>query len=142
MMASAGTPASHPNNDLDDLDDLDDLYTRYASPLLAAAAEQLAAINPETTDFAEALTEAVWSDVAAGRYPQGARGLDGLLILLRSRARQVQDRALAATRAIREVVIDLDDLADEPHTAIPTVRALPATVSAAVAATCGLPLAG
>ncbi|MEW1911292.1 hypothetical protein AB0442_23065 [Kitasatospora sp. NPDC085895] len=136
IMASAGTPASHPNDDLDDLDD------RYAVRLRAAAAEQLAAISPESTGLDEDLAEAVWADVAAGRYPQGARGLDGLLILLRDPARQVRDRALAATRAIRKVAIDLDGLADEPHTAIPTVRALPATVSAAVAATRGLPLAG
>ncbi|WP_030274413.1 hypothetical protein [Streptomyces sp. NRRL B-24484] len=136
MMASADTLASHQSNDFDDL------YDRYASLLRAAAAEQVAAISPESTGLAEDLTEAVWADVAAGCYPQGARGLDGLLILLRDRARRVRDRALAATRAIREVVIDLDDLADEPHTAIPTVRALPATVSAAVAAMRGLPLAG
>lgn len=120
--------------------DLDDLYARYSGTLLVAAAEQLAAITPAAADLDEDLAEAVWDDVAAGRYPDGARGLDGLLILLRTKIRRVRGRALAASRAIRQVVIDLDDLDDiAPHTVIRTVRPLPATVSAAVRA---LPLAG
>ncbi|MFJ5122968.1 hypothetical protein [Kitasatospora sp. NPDC088548] len=120
--------------------DFDELYGRYASRLLVAAAEQLAEISPAATDLDEELAAQVWDDVAAGLYPSGARGFTGLLLLLRDKARQVRARAAAASRAIREVVIDLDDLAGtERNTAIATVRPLPATVSAAVAA---LPLAG
>ncbi|MFJ2191597.1 hypothetical protein ACIOJE_27310 [Kitasatospora sp. NPDC087861] len=122
--------------------DLDDLYTRYAGRLRAAAAEQLADITPAAADLDEDLADAVWDDVATGHYPDDARGLDGLLILLRDKVRRVRARAAAASRAIREVVIDLDDLADEPITAIRTIRPLPATVSSAVADLRTLPLAG
>ena len=127
--------------------DLDDLYARYSGRLLAAAAEQLAEISPAAADLdedlAEDLAEQVWGDVAAGLYPDGACGLDGLLILLRDKVRRVRVRALAASRALREAVIDLDDLADTaPATGIRTLRPLPATVSAAVAAIRALPLAG
>ncbi|MEU4301948.1 hypothetical protein [Kitasatospora aureofaciens] len=123
--------------------DLDDLYTRYAGRLLVAAAEQLAEISPAAADLNEDLAEAVWEDVEAGNYPDEARGFAGLLILLRGKVRQVRTRSAAASQAIREVVIDLDDLADTaPATAIPTVRPLPATVSAAVADLRTLPLAG
>ncbi|MET9403940.1 hypothetical protein [Kitasatospora sp. NPDC002965] len=141
MMAPIDAPAS-----LRTTDDLDDLYGRYSVRLLAAAAEQLAALGPAAADLDEDLADAVWDDVAAGLYPDGARGLDGLLVLLRDRVRQVRVRALAASEALREVVIDLDDLADladtEPHAMIRTVRPLPATVSAAVATLRALPLAG
>ncbi|MFE2412309.1 hypothetical protein ACFXDE_28575 [Kitasatospora sp. NPDC059408] len=123
--------------------DFDELYGRYSTALLVAAAEQLAEINPAATDLDEDLADAVWDDVAAGLYPSGACGLDGLLVLLRDKARKVRARAAAASRAIREVVIDLDDLADTaPVTAIPTARPLPATVSNAVADLRTLPLAG
>ncbi|MFJ7250144.1 hypothetical protein ACIQWA_36670 [Kitasatospora sp. NPDC098652] len=123
--------------------DLDDLYTRYAGRLLVAAAEQLAEINPAAADLDEDLAEAVWEDVEAGNYPDEARGFAGLMILLRDKVRRVRTRSAAASQAIREVVIDLDELADTaPATAIPTVRPLPATVSAAVAALRTLPLAG
>ena len=123
--------------------DLDDLYDRYAGRLRAAAAEQLAAISPAAADLDEDLAEQVWDDVAAGLYPEDRRGLDGLLILLRDKVRTVRVRALAATEAIRQVVIDLDDLADtEPATGIRTLRPLPATVSNAVATLRSLPLAG
>ena len=123
--------------------DFDDLYGRYAGRLRAAAAELLAEISPASVDLDEDLAEQVWDAVAAGLYPDGARGLDGLLILLRDKVRTVRVRALAATGAIREVVLDLDDLADiEPATGIRTLRPLPATVSAAVATLRSLPLAG
>ncbi len=123
--------------------DFDDLYGRYSTRLLAAAAEQLAEINPAAADLDEDLAEQVWGDVAAGLYPDGARGLDGLLILLRDKVRRVRARALAASRALREAVIDLDDLADTAQaTGIRTLRPLPATVSAAAAAIRALPLAG
>lgn len=123
--------------------DLDDLYTRYAGRLLVAAAEQLAGISPAATDLDEDLADAVWDDVAAGLYPEDARGLDGLLVLLRTKVRRVRARAAAASLAIREVVIDLDDLADTaPVATIPTPRPFPATLSASVAALRTLPLAG
>ncbi|MFD5433728.1 hypothetical protein ACFWJ4_16455 [Kitasatospora sp. NPDC127067] len=123
--------------------DFDELYGRYSTALLVAAAEQLAEISPAATDLDEDLAEAVWDDVAAGLYPSGARGFAGLLLMLRDKVRRVRARAAAASRAIREVVIDLDDLADTaPATAIPTARVLPATVSAAVAALRALPIAG
>lgn len=127
--------------------DLDDLYTRYASRLLAAAAEQLAEISPAAADLdedlAEDLAEQVWGAVEAGHYPDGRRGLDGLLVLLRDKVRRVRSRATAASDASREAVIDLDDLADTaPAAAIRTLRPLPATVSAAVASLRTLPLAG
>ena len=122
--------------------DFDELYGRYAGRLLVAAAEQLAAISPAAADLDEDLAEQVWDDVAAGLYPEGRRGLDGLLVLLRGKVRQVRARSAAATDAIREVVIDLDDLADELATGIRTLRPLPATVSNAVAALRALPLAG
>lgn len=123
--------------------DFDELYGRYSTALLVAAAEQLAEISPAATDLDEDLAEAVWDDVAAGLYPSGARGLAGLLLMLRDKVRRVRTRALAASRAIREVLIDLDDLADTAiPTAIPTARPLPATVSAAVAALRALPIAG
>ncbi|MER8188210.1 hypothetical protein [Kitasatospora sp. NPDC094015] len=121
--------------------DFDDLYGRYATALLVAAGEQLAEISPAAADLDEDLAEAVWEDVAAGRYPEGRRGLAGLLVLLRDKVRRVRSRALAATEAIREAVIDLDDLATA-GTAILTLRPLPATVSAAVTALRALPLAG
>ncbi|WP_371484860.1 hypothetical protein [Kitasatospora sp. NBC_00315] len=137
MMALVGTLASNPNTDFDEL------YGRYSTRLLAAAAEQLADIAPAAADLDEDLADAVWDDVAAGLYPEGRRGLDGLLVLLRDKVRQVRVRALAASRAVREVVIDLDDLASsEPATGIRTLRPLPATVSAAVATLRALPLAG
>ncbi len=122
--------------------DLDALYDRYSVRLRAAAAEQLAAISPTAADFDEDLAEQVWDDVTAGRYPEGRRGLDGLLVLLDDRAREVRTRAVASTAALREVVIDLDDLADDaPVASIFTLRPLPATVSAAVAALRALPTA-
>ncbi|MFE7524690.1 hypothetical protein ACFU7Y_03100 [Kitasatospora sp. NPDC057542] len=123
--------------------DFDDLYGRYSTALRVAAAEQLAEISPAAADLDEDLADAVWDDVAAGLYPTGTRGLDGLLLMLRDKVRRVRARAAAATSAIREVVIDLDDLADTaPVTAIPTARPVPAAVSAAVAALRTLPLAG
>ncbi|MFI9788996.1 hypothetical protein ACIHEI_36605 [Kitasatospora sp. NPDC051984] len=121
--------------------DLDALYDRYAAQVRAAAAEQLAAISPAATDLDEDLAEAVWDDVAAGLYPEDHRGLDGLLVLLRDQVRAVRARAVASTEAIREVVTDLDDLADEPPAAITVLRPLPATASAAVAALRILPTA-
>jgi len=130
-------PAANPTTP-----DLDDLYARYAGRLLVAAAEELAEISPAAADLDEDLAEAVWEDVEAGHYPDEARGFAGLLILLRDKVRRVRARSAAASRALREVVIDLDDLADGSVTAIPTVRPLPATVSAAVAALRTLPLAG
>ncbi|GLW73692.1 hypothetical protein Kpho02_59900 [Kitasatospora phosalacinea] len=120
--------------------DLDDLYARYAGRLRNEAAEQLAAIT--TVDLAEDLVEQVWEDVSGDLYPEGRRGLDGLLVLLRDKLRTVRTRAAAASRAIREVVIDPDDLDDAPAASISTLRPLPATVSAAVAALRTLPLAG
>ncbi|MFE4356144.1 hypothetical protein [Kitasatospora sp. NPDC056800] len=123
--------------------DYDELYGRYSSRLLVAAAEHLADINPAATDLDEDLAAAVWTDVAAGLYPDHARGLDGLLILLHTKVRRVRQRSTAAAHAIRQAVIDLDDLADTPPvTAIPTPRPLPTTVSAAVAALRTLPIAG
>ncbi len=136
-MALVDTPASPRSTD-----DLDDLYGRYSVRLLTAAAEQLAEISPAAADLDEDLAEAVWEDVAAGRYPDGARGLAGLLLLLRDKVRRVQARSAVASEALRQVLIDLDDVADEPVTTIRTVRPLPATVSAAVAALRSLPLAG
>ncbi|MFD9592036.1 hypothetical protein ACFWA9_04665 [Kitasatospora sp. NPDC059973] len=137
MMALVGTPASNPNTT-----DYDELYGRYAGRLLAAAAEQLAEISPAAADLDEDLADAVWEAVEAGHYPDGTRGFTGLLILLRDKARRVRARSTAATEAIREVLIDLDELADEPVTTIATIQPLPATVSAAVAAIRALPLAG
>ncbi|MGW2401788.1 hypothetical protein ACWCYY_35065 [Kitasatospora sp. NPDC001664] len=112
--------------------DFDDLYGRYSTALLAAAAEQLAAISPAATDLDEELADQVWDAVEAGHYPDGHRGLDGLLVLLRQLVRRVRARAAAATQAIRSVVIDLDLLADADTRTIATTPALPATVSAAV----------
>ncbi|MER6364444.1 hypothetical protein [Kitasatospora sp. NPDC001527] len=123
-------------------DDLDELYGRYASRLLVAAAEQLADISPAAADLDEDLADAVWADVAAGLYPDDARGLDGLLLLLPEKIARVRARSVAATRAIRDVVIDLDDLADTEPASTGVVRPLPATVSAAVATLRSLPLAG
>ncbi|MFE2727074.1 hypothetical protein [Kitasatospora sp. NPDC059327] len=122
--------------------DFDDLYGRYSTALLVAAAAQLADIGPAATDLDEDLAHAVWDAVAAGRYPEDARGLDGLLILLRDRVRRVSARAAAATQALREVVIDLDDLADTEPAPVGVVRPLPVTVSAAIATLHSLPLAG
>ncbi|MFF2819645.1 hypothetical protein ACFVT9_29505 [Kitasatospora cineracea] len=124
--------------------DLDDLYARYAGRLRTEAAEQLAAITTvDAETLAEDVVEQVWDDVAEGLYPAGRRGLDGLLVLLRDKLRIVRTRATAASRAIREVVIDLDDLADDaPASSVSTRRPLPATVSAAVATLRTLPLAG
>ncbi len=137
-MALLDPPASSP-----DTSEFDDLYGRYAGRLRAAAAEQLATdISPAAADFDEVLVEAVWGDVAAGLYPEGRRGFAGLLVLLRDKVRQVRARSAAASAALREVVIDLDELDTAPVTAIPTVRPLPATVSAAVATLRALPLAG
>ncbi|MFD8597490.1 hypothetical protein ACFV1L_21050 [Kitasatospora sp. NPDC059646] len=115
--------------------DLDAMYDRYAGRLRAAAAEQLAAISPAAADLGEDLAEQVWDDVAAGRYPEGRRGLDGLLALLLDKVGSVRRRAAASIEAIREVVIDLDDLTDtEPSASVTTLRPpLPAVVSAAVA---------
>ncbi|MEU8927011.1 hypothetical protein AB0D10_39850 [Kitasatospora sp. NPDC048545] len=137
MMALVGTPASNPHDG-----DFDELYGRYAVRLLAAAAEQLAEISPAAADLDEDLADAVWDAVEAGHYPEGRRGFAGLLVLLRDKVRRVRARSIAASEAIREVVIDLDDIADEPVTVLTTVRPLPATVSAAVAALRALPLAG
>lgn len=114
--------------------DFDDLYGRYSTALLAAAAEQLAQISPAAVDLDEELAEQVWETVADGGYPAGHRGLSGLLALLRQLVRRVRARAAAATEAIREVVIDLDELADADARTIATTPALPATVSAAVRA--------
>ncbi|MFD7734326.1 hypothetical protein ACFV6F_28605 [Kitasatospora phosalacinea] len=124
--------------------DLDDLYARYAGRLRTEAAEQLAAIaTVDTETLAEDLVEQVWEDVAAGFYPEGRRGLDGLQVLLRDKLRTVRARAAATSAAIREVVIDLDDLDDTgPISTIRTIPPIPATVSAAVAALRALPLAG
>ncbi len=135
-MALVGIPASNPNTDFDEL------YGRYSVRLLAAAAEQLAEISPAAADLDEDLADAVWEAVEAGHYPDGARGFAGLLVLLRAKVRRIRARSAAASEAIREVVIDLDDAADEPVTTITTIRPLPATVSAAVAALRALPLAG
>lgn len=135
MALFVGTPGSTSS-------DFDELYGRYSARLLVLAAEHLAEISPAAADLDEHLADAVWDDVAAGLYPVGARGLDGLLILLRDKVRRVRARAVAASRALREVVIDLDDLDTAPGTAIPTARPLPITVSAAVAALRALPLAG
>ncbi|MEU5389554.1 hypothetical protein [Kitasatospora cineracea] len=124
--------------------DLDDLYARYAGRLRTEAAEQLAVIATVDADaLAEDLVEQVWEDVAEGFYPEGRRGLDGLLVLLCDKLRTVRTRAAAASRAIRDVVIDMDDLADDaPAATVSTLRPLPATVSAAVAALRALPTAG
>ncbi|MFE7194011.1 hypothetical protein [Kitasatospora sp. NPDC057541] len=123
-------------------DDLDELYGRYASRLLVAAAEQLADISPAAADLDEDLADAVWDDVAAGLYPDENRGLDGLLVLLRDKVRRVRARSLAASEAVREVVIDLDDLADTEPAPTGVVRPLPVTVAAAIATLRTLPLAG
>ncbi|MFJ6777603.1 hypothetical protein ACIQOV_42755, partial [Kitasatospora sp. NPDC091257] len=122
--------------------DFDDLYGRYSTALLVAAAEQLSDISPAATDLDEDLADAVWDDVAAGHYPEDARGLDGLLILLHAKVRRVRQRPATAAHTIRQVVIDLDDLADTaPVATIPTARPLP-TTAGAVAALRALPLAG
>ncbi|MER5353418.1 hypothetical protein ABT093_24170 [Kitasatospora sp. NPDC002551] len=123
-------------------DDLDELYGRYAGRLLVAAAEQLAEISPAAADLDEDLADAVWDDVAAGLYPDDARGLDGLLVLLAEKVRRVRTRATAASEAVRSVVIDLDDLAGTEPVPAGVVRPLPVTVSAAVATLRALPLAG
>ncbi|WP_380286563.1 hypothetical protein [Kitasatospora purpeofusca] len=123
-------------------DDLDELYGRYSGRLLVAAAAELAGISPAAVDLDEDLADAVWDDVAAGSWPDGARGLDGLLVLLRDKVRQVRARAVAVSEAVREVVIDLDDLADTEPAPTGVVRPLPVTVSAAVATLRSLPLAG
>ncbi|MFB7675262.1 hypothetical protein ACFC26_28010 [Kitasatospora purpeofusca] len=136
-METMMAPAAHSS-----VTDLDDLYTRYAGQLLAAAAEELADLGPGAADLDEDLADAVWDDVAAGRYPEGARGLDGLLVLLRDKVGRVRARAAAASEAVREVVIDLDDLADTAPAPTGVVRPLPVTVSAAVATLRALPLAG
>ncbi|MCX5216155.1 hypothetical protein OG689_44275 [Kitasatospora sp. NBC_00240] len=135
MALSVGTPSNTGG-------DFDELYGRYAGRLLAAAAEQIAAIAPAAADLDEDLAEQVWDAVEAGHYPEGRRGLEGLLVLLRDKVRRVRARAAAASDAIREAVIDLDDIADEPVSVIGTLRPLPATVSAAVATLRALPLAG
>ncbi|MFF7459108.1 hypothetical protein [Kitasatospora sp. NPDC008115] len=122
--------------------DLDELYGRYAGRLLVAAAEQLADISPAAADLDEDLADAVWDDVAAGLYPDENRGLEGLLVLLRDKVRRVRTRATVASEAVREVVIDLDDLADTGPASTGAVRPLPVTVSAAVATLRSLPLAG
>ncbi|MET8704360.1 hypothetical protein ABZW10_36725 [Kitasatospora sp. NPDC004723] len=124
------------------VEDLDELYGRYAGRLLVAAAEQLADISPAASDLDEDLADAVWDDVAAGLYPDESRGLDGLLVLLADKVRRIRTRSLAASEAVREVVIDLDDLADTEPAPTGVVRPLPVTVSAAVATLRSLPLAG
>ncbi|MFE2178955.1 hypothetical protein [Kitasatospora sp. NPDC059462] len=122
--------------------DLDELYGRYAGRLLVAAAEQLADISPAAADLDEDLADAVWDDVAAGLYPDDTRGLEGLLVLLAEKVRRVRARSVAASEAVRSVVIDLDDLADTEPASTGVVRPLPVTVSAAVTALRVLPLAG
>ncbi|MFE4399099.1 MULTISPECIES: hypothetical protein [Streptomycetaceae] len=77
----------------DDEDTLDDLYHRYSARLLAAATERLAAIGPDATQLDEDVAQEVWAAVAAGHYPTGHYGLDGLLVLL--------DRAVSRVRAVR-----------------------------------------
>ncbi|MFJ1757317.1 hypothetical protein [Kitasatospora sp. NPDC088134] len=124
--------------------DLDALYDRHAGELRTYADEQLTELDPAADgDLAEQLVERVWQDVARGLYPEGRRGLDGLLALLLGQVRAVRARAVAASHALREVVIDLDDTSDTvPLTAIRTRRPLPTTVAAAVASLRTLPLAG
>ncbi|MGA5823710.1 hypothetical protein ACPC54_38330 [Kitasatospora sp. NPDC094028] len=66
------------------------LYARYSCRLLAAAAERLAAIGPAAVELDEDVTQEVWADVAAGHYPAGYYGLDGLLVLLDGAVRRVR----------------------------------------------------
>ncbi|MFF4384461.1 hypothetical protein [Kitasatospora sp. NPDC001547] len=76
----------------DDEDTTLDLYHRYSARLLAAATERLAAIGPDATGLDEDVAQDVWAAVAAGHYPTGHYGLDGLLVLL--------DRAVRRVRAV------------------------------------------
>ncbi|MDH6709856.1 hypothetical protein P3T27_006605 [Kitasatospora sp. MAA19] len=121
-------------------DTLLDLYTRYSCRLLAAATECLAEIGPDATSLDEDITQDVWEAVAAGHYPDGRRGLDGLLDLLdsavrRVRAARVRQWPTGLPRARRRVdSTDLETYADQVDTVPARPRPLrPVVTSVAVA---------
>ncbi|MFJ2781558.1 hypothetical protein [Kitasatospora sp. NPDC087315] len=131
--------------------DLEDLYTRYSGRLLAAATERLAAISPAAIDLDEDITQEVWLAVAAGHYPTGRHGLDGLIALLDSAVRKVRAvRAREHTAGIAHPArrtatpVDLDALAETtPVVPAPARPLRPAVSSHAFAGLLGtLPLAG
>ncbi|MGW7445011.1 hypothetical protein [Kitasatospora sp. NPDC054795] len=134
----------------DDEDTTLDLYHRYSARLLAAATERLAAIGPDATSLDEDVTQDVWAEVAAGDYPTGHCGLDGLLVLLDSAVRRVRavrtrewPAGLPQARPRTQAPDLLETLAGQT-TAVPTQpwpRPLP-TAASAVAALHTLPLAG
>ncbi|GAA1109723.1 hypothetical protein [Kitasatospora arboriphila] len=128
--------------------DLDDLYARYSARLLAAAAERLAEIGPSALDLDEDVTQDVWAHIAEHGLPDGLRGLDALLFVLdhavarvrRHRGREIPSGIAIPARRTAHAVSR--DTLDTPIPGTRTNPALPATVSAALAALHALSLAG
>ncbi|MFJ6384670.1 hypothetical protein ACIQI7_32270 [Kitasatospora sp. NPDC092039] len=121
----------------DDEDTTLDLYHRYSARLLAAATERLAAIGTDATQLDEDVAQDVWAAVAAGGYPAGHRGLDGLLVLLDravGRVRDVRSRewpaGLPQARPHSEAPDLVEDLATAPT---PLRRQHPATTNTLLA---------